>query len=159
MKAVFTGVLMLMLVASLSTTVGLRDLDAKTIAALRHAALTADCVNCDDECGGGASGHVAASAGAGVRHGLPHPSVCGPGTCSEFHPTGCGGGETEDFDVAGSWTAASEGDREVIKDLLHRYPTRLRLNQERRALQWLDCRGQVTASLPIANQDVVALAE
>jgi hypothetical protein len=139
-----------------------RQLNAKTVDLMGvmqdpddeggHAA----CVICE-ACSGG---HVSAGASAGSRHGNSHPSVCGLGTCNEFHPTGCTGEGpgNNNLDLATSWNAAVTKKYAVIRKMLKEHPKALVLNEKRLALQWMKCDGKVGASLPLPPETVAYLS-
>lgn len=97
-----------------------------------------------------------------MRNGGVHVNgQCESGTCDEKHGPLCdGSGPTlATADLEELRTAIADNDAEGVQAFIWKYPSRVSLNVERKAVQVATCTGNVIAHLPLTAMVQAALAE
>lgn len=115
-----------------------------------------DCVGCD-ACNGAGGNHITFANGG--RDGVKHECNAGS-TCNVVHlfSTRCGGGEEHDAALgenpstneAVSWEALSALEGGDLVEHLKSSDGRWTLPQELGTMQWVDCFGNLVASIPLS---------
>lgn len=124
--------------------------------------LNASCIGCD-MCGGGPTGpHQLISTGQlMVSPGDPHFYDCYPTNCMEFHyfDYNCGGEDAlSSEEQEALWLVATGRDSEAMRIALQAFPQAIKLNADHSSLQLYNCRGEISASVPLHRSQVDELA-
>ena len=114
---------------------------------------TSECASILNPCDAGY--HYAFDAGPEGNHssGEPHtnepPEGCLENTCTQMHPLDCG--DLAAFDEKAVAAAVASDDAAYLTRLISERPQNLEINQQRQALQIIDCHGHAIAHLPISD--------
>lgn len=119
-----------------------------------------DCGNCVS-CASGRHYLQSAPLSPDRRYGEPNHN-CADGWCSVAHPESelCSTGlaALTSHERATVWAAVVTGSVSELAQLAALHGEMLTMNTERRALQAVNCQGEVSLSIPLSNAQLIALA-